>query len=68
MNQDDDNFELPADTGENQEDESPMAEDDDGSGIANCYHRALQSIDFPAELGGREVWSFNIIRSQVLPE
>jgi len=45
-----------------------VAEDDDGSGIANCYHRALQSIDFPAELGGRVVWSFNIIRSQVLPE
>jgi len=45
-----------------------VAEDDDGSGIANCYHRALQSIDFPAELGGRVVWSFNIIRSQLSEE
>jgi len=43
-----------------------VAEDDDGSGIANCYHRALQSIEFPAEMGGRVVWSFNIIRSEFL--
>ncbi len=42
-----------------------VAEDDDGSGIANCYHRALQSIEFPPELGGTVVWSFNIIRSEV---
>ena len=42
-----------------------VAEDDDGSGIANCYHRALQSIEFPAELGGRVVWSFNIVRAEV---
>jgi hypothetical protein len=43
-----------------------VAEDDDGSGLAKCYHRALISIDFPAELGGRVIWSFNIIRSEVL--
>jgi len=43
-----------------------VAEDDDGSGIASCYHRALQSIDFPPELGGQVVWSFNIVRNQVL--
>ena len=39
-----------------------VAQDDDGSGIEQCYYRALAEIEFPPELAGRVIWAFNIDR------
>ena len=42
-----------------------VAEDDTGTGIERCYSAALKKIEFPAQLNGTVVWSFNLTRVRI---